>query len=459
MLMEKQMDRILTGSETSMQKIKDHFWGIGNIGEGVVSMVTSTYFLIFLTDTAMLPLGMVSAIAFIGSVLDFLLVPLSGAVLVSTKPMKWGRYRSWLLVCPPFVILFYLLCFTVIRDSQWMTAACALIGYVGGKTAWNIAYSSNVSLTAILSKKAHTTTKFTSQRMMGSNIGRMLGNSLTPALVASIAVHMGAANGYRMTILIMGAVYLVTLLIHFSISSSYDSTDLTEDANQKEKLAFREIVRVLAVEPRLFVTLVIDLTSNVASLVLPSLAVYYYKYFTTNPTLASTHMLIIGFGGLAGAALVRALGNKIQRPKRVLIFMYAGVALSLLSIRLFPDSTYYFLAIGAVIALITGMTSPVELTLYMDHTVHFQKKSGEDATGFIMGMSNLPVKFASVIKSTLIPFVLMSSGYVANAEATSQMKQAIIDAYTLIPAMFPICGIILLVIFYLPEIRKCSRTK
>lgn len=459
MLIGNQMDMILTGSEKSIQKVKDHFWGIGSIGEGVVSMVTSTYFLIFLTDTAMLPLGMVSVIAFIGSVLDFLLVPLSGAVLVSTKPMRWGRYRSWLLVCPPFVILFYLLCFTVIPDSQWMTAACALIGYVGGKTAWNIAYSSNVSLTAILSRKAHTTTKFTSQRMMGSNIGRMLGNSLTPALVAAIAVHMGAANGYRMTILIMGAVYLVTLLIHFSISSSYDSIDQTENCGRKEKLAFREIVRVLAVEPRLFVTMVIDLTSNVASLVLPSLAVYYYKYFSTSPTLVSTHMLIIGFGGLAGAALVRALGNKIQHPKLVLIFMYAGVALSLLSIRLFSDSAYYFLAIGAVIALITGMTSPVELTLYMDHTVHFQNKSGEDATGFIMGMSNLPVKFASVIKSTLIPFVLMSSGYAANAEVTPQIKQAIIDAYTLIPAMFPICGIILLVIFYLPEIRNRPRTQ
>ena len=453
--MENQIGMRLTKSEKSMQKIKNHFWGIGNIGEGVVSMVTSTYFIIFLTDTAMLPLGMVSVIAFIGSVLDFLLVPLSGVVLVSAKSMKWGRYRSWLLVCPPFVILFYLLCFTVVEGSQWMTAACALIGYVGGKTTWNIVYSSNISLTAILSKRAHTTTKFTSQRMMGSNIGRMLGNSLTPAFVAVIAARMGEANGYRMTILIMGAVYLVTSLIHFSISSSYDSAIQNAVVAEQEKLSFREIVKVLVVEPRLLVTLVIDLTSNVASLVLPSLAVYYYKYFTTDPTLVSTHMLIIGFGGLAGSSVIRALGNKIHHPKRVLVFMYGAVALSLLSIRLFPNRTYYFLGIGAVIALLTGMTSPVELTLYMDHTVHYQEKSGRDATGFIMGMSNLPVKFASIIKSTLIPFVLMTSGYVANTAVTPQMRQAIIDAYTLIPAVFPVCGIFLLLIFYRSDIKKC----
>ena len=135
--------------------------------------------------------------------------------------------------------------------------------------------------------------------------------------------------------------------------------------------------------------------------------------------------------------------------------LYGAVALSLLSIRLFPNRTYYFLGIGAVIALLTGMTSPVELTLYMDHTVHYQEKSGRDATGFIMGMSNLPVKFASIIKSTLIPFVLMTSGYVANTAVTPQMRQAIIDAYTLIPAVFPVCGIFLLLIFYRSDIKKC----
>ena len=36
----------------------------------LISMVTSTYFIVFLTDTAMLPLGIVSAISFIGSVLN-----------------------------------------------------------------------------------------------------------------------------------------------------------------------------------------------------------------------------------------------------------------------------------------------------------------------------------------------------------------------------------------------------
>lgn len=426
-----------------MNDMKKHLWGVGNIGEGVVSMVTSTYFLIFLTDTAMLPLGMVSIIAMIGSILDFLMVPISGAVLVSTKPMKWGRYRSWLLICPPIVVLCYLLCFTVVEGNQLLTGACALLGYTGGKVAWNIVYASNVSLTAIMSRGAKSKTKLTSQRMMGSNLGRLLGNSLTPAIVAAVAVHLGEVNGYRITIVIMGTVYILTSLMHFWISHKQRS-DAGEPVKAQEPMPLSEILQIVMIEPKLILTLLIDLTSNIASLVLPSLAVYYYKYCSEVPSMVSTHMLITGFGGLAGAVLVRMLGNQIKNPKWVLVSLYALIACGLLSIRLFPDNAVYFLCIGVCISLFTGMTSPFELTLYMDTALSYRRKTKKDATGFIMGLSNLPLKFAHIIKSTLIPFTLAAVGYVANAEPTPQMQQAIIDAYTIIPTMFPILGMFLL---------------
>ena len=432
-----------------MRDAKKYLWGVGNIGEGVVSMVTSTYFIIFLTDTAMLPLGLVSLISLVGSILDFLLVPLSGTLLVSTKPMKWGRYRSWLLLCPPLVVLFYLLCFTVVSGSQMMTALCALLGYVGGKVAWNIVYASNVSLTAVLSGGSKT--KMTAQRMMGSNIGRLLGNSLTPAIVAAVAVHMGEVSGYRVTILVMGTVYILTCLIHFWISKDCSETGVSGENQKKDRMKASEVIQILLVEPRLFLTLVIDLTSNVASLVLPSLAVYYYKYCAAQPGMVSTHMLIIGFGGLAGASLVRLLGNRVKNAKSVLLVLYVLVAASLLSIQIWSNSVFYFLGIGAVVSILTGMTSPFELTLYIDTAEHYRRKTGNDATGFIMGLSNLPVKFASIIKSTLIPMALMLSGYVANAEPTPQIRQAIVNAYSLLPAVFPVLGFILLAFFYKTE--------
>lgn len=262
---------------------------------------------------------------------------------------------------------------------------------------------------------------------------------------------MGEVNGYRVTILVMGTVYILTCLIHFWISKDCSETGVSGENQKEDRMKASEVIQILLVEPRLFLTLVIDLTSNVASLVLPSLAVYYYKYCAAQPGMVSTHMLIIGFGGLAGASLVRLLGNRVKNAKSVLLVLYVLVAASLLSIQIWSNSVFYFLGIGAVVSILTGMTSPFELTLYIDTAEHYRRKTGNDATGFIMGLSNLPVKFASIIKSTLIPMALMLSGYVANAEPTPQIRQAIVNAYSLLPAVFPVLGFILLAFFYKTE--------
>ena len=423
-------------------EMKKLFWGVGNIGEGVVTMVTSTYFIIFLTDTALLPLWIVSLISVTGSVMDFLFVPLSGALLSGARPMRWGRYRSWLLICPPLVVMFYMLCFTV-TASPACTALCALLGYIGGKAAWNLVYSANAALTAVLSKAPGSGTRYSAQKMIGSNIGRMLGNSLTPALVSAFAVHMSEAGSYRASILIMGTFYIASCLMHFRICA--DADEPLRESSQRTRLSAGEILHVIAVEPHLLLTIIIDLTSNVASLVLPSLAVYYYKYCAESPGLVSMHMLVIGLGGLTGAGLVRLMGGRCAKAtKPILLVLYALVAASLLSTRLFPDNTLYFICAGAAIAVFTGMTSPFELTLYMNEAARYAERTGRDATGFIMSLSNLPVKFAAVIKSVLIPLALMVSGYSAGGEATPQLRQAILNAYTLIPVIFPICGIVLL---------------
>ncbi len=433
------------------KKSKHLLWGVGNMGEGFISTVSSTYLSIFLTDVALLPLGLVSFIALFTSIFDFCMVPLSGVILVSSKPMKWGRYRSWLLFCPVIAVIFYLICFHVVEGNTILTAICILVGYIGAKAAWNINYASNVSLTAVMAEDQQAKSKLVSQRMIGSNAGRLLGNYITPLLVAWAAVKFSESIGYTITIIITGIVYILTSLIHFRDSRGCENANVSEmEANKEkeEKLSAKEIVLALIANPQLLITLVIDLTSNVASLVLPSLAVYYYKYCAQNIALTSVHMLVIGFSGLAGASIVRLFGTKIKDTRKCLLVMYVIVAVTLFSIRFVSSNPIMFIVFSGIVAIITGMTSPFELNLYIDNTVYYRYTKGKDATGFIMGLSNLPVKFASIIKSTLIPFTLMAVGYVANADPTPEMQAAIINAYTLIPCLFPILGFILLKFVY-----------
>lgn len=447
------------GEKMHTKKSDKHlFWGIGNMGEGFISMVSSTYFSFFLTDVALLPIGLMSAVSVFTSIFDFMMVPVAGAVISSCKAMKWGRYRSWLLFCPAIATLSYFICFTVVKDNIALTTAFIIVGFCMAKASWNINYAANASLTAVLADNEQMRSKLASQRMIGSNAGRLCGNYLTPIIVAWAAASSGSQDfGYKLTILITGAVYILTNLVHFADSKT-DETKPSATPSRKG-LSAKETFKVITENPQLFVTLLIDLTSNVASLVLPSLAVYYYKYCAQNTSLTSIHMLIIGFGGITGAFTVRLVGNKIKDSKKWLLCLYVLVALFLTGIRFVAHNPRMFMVFSAFIAIFTGMTSPFELNLYIDNTIYYRYTKRKDATGFIMGLSNLPVKFASIIKSTIIPLTLIIAGYTANAEPTPEMQNAIINAYTTLPCIFPVLGFFLLKFAYKLKKEDIERMK
>ena len=77
-----------------MKNKRLRLWGAADIGEGFISTVSNTYFSMFLTDIALLPLGLVSVVMMITSVFDFVVAPIAGALITMIKPGKWGSIRQ-----------------------------------------------------------------------------------------------------------------------------------------------------------------------------------------------------------------------------------------------------------------------------------------------------------------------------------------------------------------------------
>ena len=82
------------------------FYGFGDMGFSLMASVETFFFVYFLTNVAKFSLPMVAIIGTITSVADAALSPFYGGIIDGTKPMKWGRVRSWILICPPIVVPF-----------------------------------------------------------------------------------------------------------------------------------------------------------------------------------------------------------------------------------------------------------------------------------------------------------------------------------------------------------------
>ncbi|MCI8474022.1 MAG: hypothetical protein HFF07_01640 [Oscillospiraceae bacterium] len=428
-------------------------WGIESAGEGLLATISNTYLAIFMTDVAMIPLGLTSAVMLIMSVSDWIFAMFAGAVISMVPPGRWGRLRSYLLCCPAFVAVFYTLHFLSVPNAPVLSAIIITAGFILAKIPYNLIYVANVSLINVIAKDQAAKNRLSSQRMIFSNLGRMGANSLVPILVLLLAGRLGERIVYPIIMAGGGLLYVLTNLIHFVLSKGYENSSSSVSAEDEDagSLSFGAVLEILFTHSRVLVTVVIDLTSNVASLVLPPLAAYYYKYVAEAPNLVPIHMALTGAAAIGGSLFVRAFGSHVKRPRKALLAIYPTIALFLFLTRFGNENVSLFLACNILVHGLTGTTQSFELSLYMDDVAYVQKRTGKDANALIMGISGVTVKIANIIKSVTVPLSLSIAGYVPGV-VTEAVKSSIINAYSIVPALIPLLGFLLL--YFRPDDEK-----
>ncbi|PKM45991.1 MAG: Na+/melibiose symporter and related transporter, partial [Firmicutes bacterium HGW-Firmicutes-6] len=126
------------------------FFGIGDLGFTLMSNVEVFYFAYFLTNIAKFDLGTTAIIMTLTSTVDMVLSPFYGGFIDALKPMKWGKYRSYLLVIPPLVVVLYTMMFTVIGTGIVpMIIIC--VAFITSHVAWNFSYVANIALIPTIS--------------------------------------------------------------------------------------------------------------------------------------------------------------------------------------------------------------------------------------------------------------------------------------------------------------------
>lgn len=165
-------------------------------------------------------------------------------------------------------------------------------------------------------------------------------------------------------------------------------------------------------------------------------------------------MLIIAFLAVIGAYVSRFIG-KMLSGRITVIVCYVVMAAALLAARMLYTSPWTVVFLISVAQLGYGCCYSCSSALYADAAVYSEWKSGKNASGWIMGLQNIPLKAASTVKSAVLAACLAIGGFsaaIAVEDASVEMKEAICLALMVIPAILLIVGaVVLLVGFRLPK--------
>ena len=83
-----------------LKKSVIYLYGLPSFGFQIFIYVELMFFSAFLTDAVKMPVALAGSVLMITSIFDLIWVPVAGIILQKSN-LKWGKFRSWLLIGPP----------------------------------------------------------------------------------------------------------------------------------------------------------------------------------------------------------------------------------------------------------------------------------------------------------------------------------------------------------------------
>ena len=455
------------------------FYGIGDLGFTWMSNVETFYFNVFLTNIAGFSAATAGLISTVTSTVDACLSWIYGAILNSIKPLKWGRYRSWLVLLPWLVPFIYAFQFLKIGGDAAAPVIIS-IAFIVSHIVWNFGYVANVSMIAVAASNGEQRAQLASMRGTYNNLGGVLFSYVFP-FVTGLVAFVGQQNTYAAAAFIFGVLTALGYFAHFKM---FDGYEVIEEAGSaapsRQKTSVGDIVRSLNVQ--VVSLLIADLAKWMIKFVIAAVAAYYWEVVAGNAGMQPNYILATGIAGVIGAYAAQYIGKAVGNRMAMIISFVCMAVMLIIGYFMYNNATVVFVLI-TLVNFFYGVSYASSPALYADAVIYSEWKTKKNAAGWISGLQNLPLKVAVMTRGIIVNACLAAGAFdvlkfkliaktaaaatpeqLAAAEALASdpakvegLKRAISMGFMLIPAIALIIGLVFLLFGYTLNKEKIAQ--
>lgn len=432
------------------------FFGVADFGFNLMSSVETYYFIFFLTNFALFDPVTAALVGTIGSTVDAILGWMYGGFLNAIKPMKWGRYRSWLLFMPWVVPILLALNYVTLSNNMVIAAVLITFFYIAAHLAWDFPYVSNVTMVAVAGKTPEDRAHLAATRGMWSNASKIVFSYIFPPVALLGAQIFGETNQYAFAALVFGCVFAACYNIHFVLLKGYEKEYSKEELknwrqlkkDDKDRNTFGDMMRALFKNPSLIFLVLADISKWVFNFVVAGIAVYYFTYVVFEPGMLATYIFISNVLCVVGAYISAHLVKLTRSSRNNCIAAFILMALVLIVARFNYTDMWMVIVLLSIAQFGYGIIYSSIVALYGDCVVYSEWKTGKNSAGWISGLQLLPLKIGFVARSSIIPAILAAVGFVAGMEAsdsTLMLQEGIANGFMVMPTVLLIISALLLI--------------
>jgi sugar (glycoside-pentoside-hexuronide) transporter len=437
----------------TLKKSVINLYGVPSFGFQLFVNMEIFFFAAFLTDFAQIPVAMAGIVLMVTSIFDIIWVPVAGIILEKSG-MRWGRYRSWLLIGPPVAALFFTLQFAKIGNPL-TNAILVSIGFIVSHLVWNIFYAGHIAMNNSMTTDRVARISMASNRGMFNALGA-IAFSMIGAKSIDLLGGGDKALGCTLTVIASGIIMILCYWTLFAMTKDYAyHPKANAAAESKDKMSIAEMFKQIIVNPPLIGLMLAELGRYLGRFIIFGLAFYYFKYVVDNLAVIAIFFtglnVVCFFGAMATAPIAKRIGERNTYIMSLSLFI-----IGLLAVWLFPMNYATFMVVMFVAYLGYGMPDALGVAMYSATVDYGEWKTGKNARGFIMSLISFPIKSAVFIRSVVITAILVSAGYVADMAPTPELISGIKNGIALVPALFIGFGLVIILLLYriTPESHK-----
>ena len=430
-----------------LKKSVINLYGLPSFGFQLFVTVELMFLAAFLTDYVKLPLQIANALLLITSIFDVIWVPTAGIILEKSN-LRWGKYRSWLLIGPPIGAIFYTLQFSQVSNNDMITALVILIGFVVSHLVFNTYYSAHIAMNNALTTVREERNKMASNRGMLNALGSIVFSYFGVKAVTQLGiVANNPVLGYTFTVIIVGILMTLSYWIYFGITKDYANNGTEKQSGKTEKMTVKEMLHQLIINPPLIGLMLVELGRYLGKFIILGMSFYYFKYVIDDLLGLAIFMTGLTVVNFFAAMIAAPIANKFGEKKTYIVSMLIFIA-GLLLVWALPLEASTFKVLMFIAYIGFGMPDSLSVAMYSATVDYSEWKTGKNARGFIMSLLTFPIKTSNFIKSIIIAAVLASVNYVADMPSSAELIQGIKNGFALYPAIIMLIGVILMSFLY-----------
>ncbi|MEG2234657.1 MAG: MFS transporter, partial [Oscillospiraceae bacterium] len=268
--------------EKKLSNLSINTFGFGDGGFQFIVNLELFYFSLFLTDYCKFAPALAGIILTVTSIVDCVWVPTAGAIVekANFKWMKWGKYRSWLLVGPPITYLLFIPMFLYIPGP--LAPYIISFGFIASHLVWNVVYTAHLSLISVMTDDPYERTRLSTSRQICSTVAKIIFGYIVLATIIKMGTAVGnPAMGFTFGAMLFPLLMIAGYYVVFFSTKGYDSlppvlTGTTEKA-KKEKVPVSMLLKETFKNSQLMILMSADFFRCFAYYLVTSTAIYFFR--------------------------------------------------------------------------------------------------------------------------------------------------------------------------------------